>query len=320
MADKITDWIGSVFISILNCFGEICQVLSTLFVKADLESSQDFGIMAQAEAASVNIIKNAYTVMQGIGLAIALLFFLIALLELITQDRLTIEYFAKFFGRLAISVALILICPTLVEKISDFASAFSTEVSGIDFSGSFIDGSNNLSDAISSKEGEINDIFSGMGEGLNWIIMLVEFIMTFCVISIVSLVLMVVAYILALTRIIEMTARGVFLPIAFGLMSDDGWRGAGGRYIRKYVAILCQGAVIVVIAKVMTALMVSVFTTQISQMAANVGDGGFATDLMETAATVGNPIGLLLFLLGICIAGISVMFKSIGIVNDLFGA
>ena len=39
----------------------------------------------------------------------------------------------------------------------------------------------------------------------------------------------------------------MFFPIAMGLMSDDGWRGAGGRYLKKFLAVCCQSAVLVVI-------------------------------------------------------------------------
>ena len=101
----------------------------------------------------------------------------------------------------------------------------------------------------------------------------------------------------------------MFFPIAMGLMSDDGWRGAGGRYLKKFLAVCCQSAVLVVIGGLCAYLMRTLAQTVIS----NIQNTGGEVNL---TLLVGN----FSLMLGVGVAMISAMMKSIGIVNDMFGA
>lgn len=105
----------------------------------------------------------------------------------------------------------------------------------------------------------------------------------------------------------EMSVRASFMPIAFALLADDGWRGAGGRYIRKYLAICCQSVVLCMIG----GLHSIAFNKLILVFNTNIAEGGAAD---------GSVPGAMLFMFGLSFATISLMFKSIGIVNDVFGA
>jgi hypothetical protein len=126
--------------------------------------------------------------------------------------------------------------------------------------------------------------------------------MTLGIINILCMALSVVTYFIAFSRIIELCVRGAFLPIGLSLMSDDGWHGAGGRYLKKFIAIVCQGAVLVAIAQITGKIMEA-----------------FMTNIM-TNFTLGNATSSILMMVCIGIACVSVMFKSIGITNDIFGA
>ena len=53
--------------------------------------------MSSISKSLINFSVSASEIFQGLGLALALLFFLIAMLELITQDRFNLEFFIKFF-------------------------------------------------------------------------------------------------------------------------------------------------------------------------------------------------------------------------------
>lgn len=299
MEDKITNGVCSLYWMMMNALTDIVGGIGSIF-----DASGDYGVMSTAEKEVQGIVADGMNMMQGIGLALALLFFLIALLELTTSERLTLEFFVKFFGKLAISVALIIYAPEIVKWIGQFASAFTSMIAGWHIEKSF----NSTLEA--SYGGAVKKFFEAECAGLGWIMMILEAALVALVLLILALVLYMVAYVLALSRVIEMTVRGIFIPIAFGLISDDGWRGAGGRYIKKYVAVCCQGAMLTLIAKAMTMLINTTVTACFQKMINHPGTG---------ATSLTTPFGIALFVTGICVAGISVMFKSIGLINDVFG-
>ena len=294
---------------------EACNVTATLFNTPGTAGTHDGGgVMASAEAQMRTIITNGMNAMQGVGLAIALLFFIISMIELAQSERFTLEVFIKFFAKLVIAIALIFYCDELVTGIHNFGGVLTDWVAGINLAGT----SGNVTTIIDGYkfDGSAGEYFIAATKGVGWIMMIFEGILITLIMSIVCLVVYIISYIIALTRLLEMGVRGVFLPVAFGLIADDGWRGAGGRYIRKYLAVVCQSAVLVLIGKIMGTI---IYKTANEKMAAAMtytsGQG-----VMGTLTDMGTPFGLLFFCLGVAIAGVSVMFKSIGIINDVFGA
>lgn len=53
-----------------------------------------------------------------------------------------------------------------------------------------------------------------------------------------------IAYLALYTRQIEICVRTIFMPIALGFLTDDGWRGPAIRYVKKYIACYLQGPII----------------------------------------------------------------------------
>lgn len=237
--------------------------------------------------------------MKSLGFAIAALFFLISMIELINSDRLTIELFVKFFARLAVGVAAVAYCDEIYDICTKFGVALTKEMAGI-----FQSASNDAYSVPDDIGEKINKAHSKVLDGIGTLIS-VFFSMAPCYIA--SFVLLILTYVLAFTRLFEMGARGCFLPIAMGMMSDDGWRGAGGRYLKKFLAVCCQSAAMVVISGLATYLMGSLASPIINGLAE--GDINFTT-------LVGN----IALMIGVGVAMVSAMMKSIGVVNDLFGA
>lgn len=288
MQDAIIQLIAGMYFKIFANVENLGEIMAGLFDS----SGEGLGAVSVAETAATEITQNIAGAMSGVGLAISLLFFIIALLELSTTERLTLEYFIKFFSKLVIAVALIVACPKLIENIGLFASALAGEfaVSG--------------SDAVQLDEQTFIDFMQNEAEGMKWISILISGILTAGIMNLVSLVLLILTWVVAFSRVLEMSIRGCFLPIAIGMMSDDGWRGAGGRYIRKYIAICCQSSVIVLVGRLTLSL------TRRVMLYALAGNGS-GTDTTILGATI--------MVLGIAIAAVSLLFKSIGIVNDAFG-
>lgn len=288
MQDAIIKLIANMYFKIFANVNSLGEIMAGLFDS----SGEGLGAVSAAENAATKITQNIAGAMSGVGLAISLLFFIIALLELSTTERLTLEYFIKFFSKLAIAVALIIACPKLIENIGLFASALAQEFA--------------VEGKIPKEVSEDTFIKFMQNEagGLKWISILISGILTAGIMNLVSLVLLVLTWVVAFSRVLEMSIRGCFLPIAIGMMSDDGWRGAGGRYIRKYIAICCQSSVIVLVGR----------------LTLNVTRAVMMFALEDKGAGAGTSVmGATIMVLGVAIAAVSLLFKSIGIVNDAFG-
>ena len=238
---------------------------------------------------------------QAVGYAIAVTFFIFALANMLTGDRLTVEQFIKFFAKLGVGIFIVSISDELFRACLDFGEGISTL-----FSASFPSASITVPNDLSNQINEV--VGKGLGNFIKAIIMSFISILP-CVVA--SLAIKVLVYVIAFTRLIELCARGCFIPIAAGLVSDDGWRGAGGRYFRKFLSICSQSAILVVIGKIASYALGTIGNSILTNLPS-----------LVTAGTMGilNIGGQLAIMIGIGIAMVSVMFKSIGIVNDAFGA
>lgn len=263
--------------------------------------------MSSISKSLINFSVSASEIFQGLGLALALLFFLIAMLELITQDRFNLEFFIKFFGKLVLSIALITVSTTLTHGIIVFGDKLAVVTQDFVKTQSFGDGDSAYTysdedetynpDTDAGRKAYVKEVEDTDPKLWDGIMTLLQYFIFW----IFTQILTVVIYIVCMTRLIEMATRAIFMPIAFALLSDDGWRGAGGRYIRRFLAICAQGAVIAVIG------IVGQFIIIAGPLSIGAdGNGGIMMRFLIT--------------LGCCFATVSLMFKSIGIINDVFGA
>lgn len=260
----------------------------------------------------------------SLALSILFVFFIISLLELVIQDRMTPEHFMRAFTRLILYSVLLMYIGTSgtgdnehvgiyrgILNFGDSISAWVGELSanigqdvldepavpegeedgvatyGILGNSFAVLGSNLV------KNIEDQGSFAGLGYWLK-----TNATMTLALA--ISLVLLGICYFVQFSRIFELTIRGAFLPIAIALMADDGWRGAGGRYIRKFLAVASQGMVLIMIGNITTGVMRTVAT-------------------MNATGNIGNTTGIVINL-GVSVACVSMMFKSINFVNDIWGA
>lgn len=243
--------------------------------------------------------------LQGVGYAIALLFFILALIDLVRSDRLTTEMWIKFFINLFVAVFFIYQSPNLYTAIIKFGDALGAACA---------EGFSNTEWDIPTSEqfAQMITYYSDLPRTdpshQHWIATLLYCIVAGAPIYIITIVLQVVTYLIAFSRLIELATRGAFLPIGFALLSDDGFKGAGGRYFRKFVAICAQVAVLILVAGITTLII------------GKVGDSIVSKMFSETPPTFLEMIGKIVIVVGAAIACVSVMFKSIGIVNDAFGA
>lgn len=295
MKEAVFHWYSNLYATVVSQL-QIGTPISQIFAGED-------GTYTSVENAILAFLSRDVTnVMASIAIALATLFFVISLLDLAMTDRFTFEYFIKFGSKFAVSLVLIVMCSDLTQLISDFAASFCGVIGPLIDSG--------LAEEVTDVETSVYDSLMATSTGFfnqSWIMVVIAGIFNMGILSIFSLILLVVVYLVAFTRLMEMSVRAAFMPIAFALLADDGWRGAGGRYIRKYLAICCQSVVLCMIGG-------------LHSIAFNELILVFNNNIEHGAAADGSVPGAMLLMFGLSFAAISLMFKSIGIVNDVFGA
>ena len=105
----------------------------------------------------------------------------------------------------------------------------------------------------------------------------------------------------------EMAVRASFMPIAIGLVTDGGWSGSAGRYIKKYVALCMQGPALVLIGQLSANIMGEATSMSMG------GDGltGIASALFQ--------LGGMVPMIAVAVATIGLAKQSITILNDVMG-
>ena len=256
----------------------------------DAFSSTGEGSVSSAMDAIINLMTGTLMdLFQSLGFAIAMLFFIIALVDLSSSDRLTMEFFIKFFSKFVLAIFMISEAPQIVIGCINLGNGICNLLSDVEEVGEFL----TWETVYNSVRETLNDRGTGIIAGIKNVVAGLPVL----IISLVGLALKAIVYVIAFSRIFELGVRGSFLPVAMGLMSDDGWKGSAGRYIKKFMAVCSQGAVIVMIGYLFKAIA-----------------GYFIKDFVATLA-----VGDLVMMIGVSVACISVMFKSLGFINDVFG-
>lgn len=309
MKNAVCHLAALIYYAALSALQEMGTALTSI-----LAGSGDGGTIVSTATGKLNelVRDTVIPAAQGVGLAIAVTFFLVALIELMQNDRLTIEQFIKFFSKLIISVALIYIAPDLFEAVVHFGDGLAAVFASIGTSGDMGAGWP-TQEAIEQAFITCANLPKDDPQYMHWITILMTVAFMAVPMMLVATILKGCCYVIAFTRMLELTVRGSFLPVAFGLISDDGWRGAGGRYIRKFIAVCSQSAVLVVIGQL---------TEYVLSLGAATVMGSFLGPEAAGVAAAANPMsmgGILVLMIGIAVASVTMMFKSIGIINDVFG-
>ena len=273
------------------------DAMNGIFIGGDDSSINGYGATLLETVES-----SLYTSMSAAALAICACFFLISIIQLATERELTMEYFIKYFSKLIISGGAIMYCKELTDGLYGIGTGLGDLVAS-----SFTPGDGDLS-SLTDRSTIATNLCKQMSEN-NLASAISVFLKAFpimLVLILAGIVLYVISYIVGYTRILELAVRAGFMPLALACLSDDGWRGAGGRYIRKFLAICAQVAVLIMISKVTTVIMADAFT---------LGGGG------ESAADdIFSMFKAPLVCIGAGFAAVSLMFKSLSIINDVFGA
>lgn len=272
-------------------------------------TTNDYGILDVG--GFVNTICSAMSV---IGFSVCALFFLMSLMDLSMSDRFSIETFAKHFINLAIG------CFGVINAFyfTRFGWGLSEWISDL------LGGQTELAPYVcqvcidtgkATNCGKISHLFEGKidltGSGLTMIFLALIFLAIGLLALIANIIAIIAIYIAGFSRLIEMGLRACFMPIGLAFMTDDGWKGAGGRYLKKFCALCCQGPAYLLLGKIHSNLIANVLSGLLQNVAGSTIGGTFAA--------VGNLLSVIGILLAGTFALVAMIFKAGGIVNDVFG-
>jgi hypothetical protein len=178
-----------------------------------------------------NSISQALT---PIAYCIALIFFILALIDLGMSERMNLDSFTKFFARLAVGIFMIDNCQlflTFGNAVADWMSQLITDQGSL---GSGAGSAQNMFNQINSIMPD-HPIARQTQAAMAAMFKAFQFVPLFLILT--TLV----------SRLMEISIRGALMPIAFSFATEEGWRGTAIRYLKRYIALLAMGPLIMVV-------------------------------------------------------------------------
>lgn len=202
------------------------SILESLFGnKLFIEIYESFNFQSDYIWDLIGIVFN--DVILPVGYAFLGMYFLLELLEKTTRDNFNLEQFIRLLIKLLIGKILMDNCLALLQGIQSFADLLSKDIT---------------ENASSANIFDYHKLYD-----LPWykdIILYVKVLVP----GIVMLAVSVVAKTICITRSIEIVIRAIVAPIGMADIFTEGTRGAGFRYVKKFLAVNLQGFMILIIA------------------------------------------------------------------------
>lgn len=233
------------------------------------------------------------SVIQPIALMLMLIFFFIALVDKMSSENFTWEQMARQMAMFFASFYLILHGFEILELLFEMGLSLAAEVYNLvkDHLGN--DGSSFLKpETIQAFKDSVHIPYTP--KFIDTVILFVYLLIPW----VLSWILTICVNIICYTRVIEIYARATFAPVALSDFFQNGFQGAGWRFLKSFLAVCLQGALLLVIATIFSTLFEAVL------MNGNANRSLFAS------------IGTYLAFLA---ASVMLMFKSQSICKELLG-
>lgn len=215
------------------------------------------------------------------GAGFALILGTIKMITEIQKAQDPVDCILRFFFEMCIVILVVLNIDKAIEVVDSFGKVILETING-----SVTDGTTSIT---------IDDLRDAMGYAdswWGWISFSIALIIPYAFAWIEGIAARVVSY----SIIIELGIRRAFIPFAVGDVGIEGLRSHGFRYIKKYLGVYLQQAIVVVTCIVLGSL---------------------------STAVMGNNqsgVNIILDILGVNLAGLMVMFKATSWANDIVGA
>lgn len=254
-----------------------------------------------------------FAAMVGVGSALLLCMFYIHLLESALKDRGDPDSLIKEIAMLGVYAIVILSLDQIIPACVSITDGIlnrtqKTQIISIGSStGENNDENDEESGALSDKPDEaksqLRAMMFGDDHGRKLIIMIFDAIIFKLVGTLVIFIVQCICSVTVITIKIEIAIRTALMPLAVGFIAEDGWRGPGGRFIKKWCACLMQTVII--------AIAFQAYGAVVFMSMGGVGTGGGA------GGSGGGAFFVALLSGGFALAGICI--KSGQLANDVMG-
>ena len=213
------------------CYDMVCDTLNVTLGK-DMKEV----ITGNTTTDMMKSMKPVYTdIVSPVGEALIVLFFLIELIDKTTKDNFSVEHFFKLMLKVVIAKFLIEngwdILTGCINVGSNLAGAITSDPKGLTSKSKVLDQY--------AKEIQETNTIGNLGMIIQWFLQWV-----FAWIS--KMICIVICW----GRMIELGVRAVTAPISMADIFQDGTHSGGFRYLRKFLGVCLQAAVIMIVIQV----------------------------------------------------------------------
>lgn len=213
------------------CYDMVCDTLNVTLGK-DMKEV----ITGNTTTDMMKSMKPVYTdIVSPVGEALIVLFFLIELIDKTAKDNFSVEHFFKLMLKVVIAKFLIEngwdILTGCINVGSNLAGAITSDPKGLTSKSKVLDQY--------AKEIQETNTIGNLGMIIQWFLPWV-----FAWIS--KMICIVICW----GRMIELGVRAVTAPISMADIFQDGTHSGGFRYLRKFLGVCLQAAVIMIVIQV----------------------------------------------------------------------
>ncbi len=249
-----------------------------------------------------------FNTMVGVGSILLLCMFYIHLLESALKDRGDPDSLFKEIAMLGVYAIVILCLDQIIPACTSITDGVlnltqNTSIISLSNESGGTEGDGNKKKTDEEVKSELETAVFGTDHSRKLIIMIFDAIIFKLVGTIVMFVVKCICSITIITIKIEIAIRTALMPLAVGFIAEDGWRGPGGRFIKKWCACLMQTVII--------AIAFQAYGAVVFMSMGGVGTGGGA------GGSGGGAFFVALLSGGFALAGICI--KSGQLANDVMG-
>lgn len=230
--------------------------------------------------------KLAYTSLTSVALSLIVMYFLFSITDKVAQGQMTIEIFVPEFIKLLAAAFLVLEGYNFFKLLISLGESI-TKTVGNSFTNDPT--TNNLRYMVETNADDSA-------------IVQVSVLAVLIIPTIFGLLARLSIYVVCIGRALEIIVRLALSPIAVADVFGNGLNSGGFRYIKKFLAVTLQGAVIIVIIHIMGTLNATLVIPP------------------DNDTSVSALFGNLMKVVFVNLAGVSLIIKSQSIVNDVVGA
>ena len=230
--------------------------------------------------------KLAYTSLTSVALSLIVMYFLFSITDKVAQGQMTIEIFVPEFIKLLAAAFLVLEGYNFFKLLISLGESI-TKTVGNSFTNDPT--TNNLRYMVETNADDSA-------------IVQVSVLAVLIIPTIFGLLARLSIYVVCIGRALEIIVRLALSPIAVADVFGNGLNSGGFRYIKKFLAVTLQGAVIVVIIHIMGTLNATLAIPP------------------DNDTSVSALFGNLMKVVFVNLAGVALIIKSQSIVNDVVGA